>query len=78
MLGLHDAAVLGVISLSFALGAVIGCLTTPRLHDSGLCVPAALLFVALLDICRRLQPGDSTVTSRTASRPDGQVPRRKC
>jgi uncharacterized membrane protein YoaK (UPF0700 family) len=52
--GLHDATVLGAISLSFALGAVIGGLTTPRLHDAALCVPAAFLFIALLDIWRRV------------------------
>ncbi|WP_408345995.1 YoaK family protein [Paraburkholderia sp. RL17-337-BIB-A] len=75
--GLNDAAMLGVISLSFAIGALVGGLTTPRLHDAGLCVPAALLFIALLDICRRLQRGNSTVTSGAASRPDGQVSRRK-
>ncbi|EUC12383.1 YoaK family protein [Paraburkholderia hospita] len=50
---LHDAVVLGSISLSFALGAVMGGLTTRRLHDAALCVPAAFLLAALLDICRR-------------------------
>jgi uncharacterized membrane protein YoaK (UPF0700 family) len=38
---MHDAAVLGAISLSFALGAVKGGLITRRLHDAALCVPAA-------------------------------------
>ncbi|MGU7770538.1 YoaK family protein [Burkholderia sp. MR1-5-21] len=50
---LHDAIVLGAISLSFAFGAVMGGLTTHRLHDTALCVPAALLLAALLDIGRQ-------------------------
>nr|WP_259460621.1 DUF1275 family protein [Paraburkholderia sp. BL23I1N1] len=55
--GLHEAAVLGAISLSFALGAVVGGLTTHRLHDAALGVPALFLFTALLDICRRVLSG---------------------
>jgi uncharacterized membrane protein YoaK (UPF0700 family) len=74
--GLRDAAVLGAISLSFALGAVIGGLTTPWLHDAGLCVPAALLFLALLDIFRRVLSGRSKFIFGTAYRPNGQVSRR--
>lgn len=71
--GLRDAAVLGVISISFAIGAVIGGLVTPRLHDAGLCVPATLLFIALLDICRGLLRGASPALSSTTSRPDGPI-----
>jgi uncharacterized membrane protein YoaK (UPF0700 family) len=74
--GLHDAAVLGAISLSFALGAVVGGLTTRRLHDAALRVPATFLFAALLDICRRVLSSRSTDIYGTASRPDGQVPSR--
>jgi uncharacterized membrane protein YoaK (UPF0700 family) len=74
--GLHDAAALGAISLSFALGAVIGGLCTHRLHDAALCVPAAFLFAALLDICRRVLSSRPTDVHSTASQPDGQVPRR--
>jgi uncharacterized membrane protein YoaK (UPF0700 family) len=75
--GLHDAAVLGAISLSFALGAVVGGLTTRRLHDAALCVPAAFLFAALLDICRRVMASRSTEACATTFRPDGQIPSRK-
>lgn len=57
---LHDAAVLGAISLSFALGAVMGGLTTRRLHDAALCVPAAFLLAVLLDICRQALTSRST------------------
>lgn len=51
---LRDAAMLGAISLSFALGAMVGGLATQHLHDTALCAPAAFLLVALLDICRRV------------------------
>ena len=74
--GLHDAAVLGAISLSFALGAVIGGLTTRRLHDAALCVPAAFLLAALLDICRRVLSSRSADVRGAAPRPDGHVPSR--
>jgi uncharacterized membrane protein YoaK (UPF0700 family) len=69
--GLHKAAVLGAISLSFALGAVVGGLTTPRLHDAALCVPAVFLFIAVLDIYRCVLSSRQTKTSGTAFRPDG-------
>jgi uncharacterized membrane protein YoaK (UPF0700 family) len=49
--GLRDAA---------ALGAMIGGLATRHLHDAALCVPAAFLLVALLDICRRVFTNRST------------------
>jgi uncharacterized membrane protein YoaK (UPF0700 family) len=75
--GLHDAAALGAISFSFALGAVLGGLTTRHLHDTALCIPAAFLFAALLDICRRVLAIRPTDVCGTASRPDGQVPSRK-
>lgn len=48
--GLRDAASLGAISLSFALGALAGGLTTHRLHDAALWLPTALLLTALVDI----------------------------
>ncbi|MFM0433773.1 YoaK family protein [Paraburkholderia aspalathi] len=51
---LRDAAMLGAISLSFALGAMVGGLATQHLHDTALCAPAVFLLVALLDICRRI------------------------
>jgi uncharacterized membrane protein YoaK (UPF0700 family) len=50
--GLRDAADLGAISLSFALGALAGGLTTHRLHDAALWLPAALLLAALVDMFR--------------------------
>lgn len=74
--GLHDAAMLGAISLSFALGALIGGLATHRLHDTALCVPTAFLLAALLDIGRRVLASRSTAACGTAIRPDGHVPRR--
>jgi len=49
---LHDARLLGTISLSFLLGAVIGGLSTSRLHDSALWVAVALLAGAFLQIMR--------------------------
>jgi uncharacterized membrane protein YoaK (UPF0700 family) len=51
---LGDAAMLGAISLSFALGAMIGVLSTRHLHDTALCVPTVFLLGALLDIRRRV------------------------
>jgi uncharacterized membrane protein YoaK (UPF0700 family) len=53
--GLRDAAGLGVISLSFVLGALAGGLTTHRLHDAALWLPAALLLTALVDIFRHAE-----------------------
>lgn len=50
--GLRDAAGLGAISLSFVLGALAGGLTTHRLHDAALWLPAALLVTALVDMFR--------------------------
>ena len=78
--GLREAVVLGTISLSFALGAVVGGLTTRRLHDAALGVPATFLFIALLDIFRRVLSGrlsGTTADERGAtSGPRGQVSNR--
>src|ERR1700739_1933826 len=76
--GLREAVVLGTISLSFALRAVVGgFLTTRRLHDAALGVPATFLFIALLDIFRRVLSGrlsGTTADERGAtSGPRGQV-----
>jgi uncharacterized membrane protein YoaK (UPF0700 family) len=50
--GLHDAGVLGAISFSFIVGALIGGFVTPHLHDTALYVPASFLFAALVSIGR--------------------------
>ena len=50
---LHDAWFLGLISLSFLTGAVLGGYMTAHVHDSALWVVAALLAVALFEIFRK-------------------------
>lgn len=57
--GLRKACALGAISVSFALGAVVGAIVTPRLHDRALLVPAALLAAALLYILWRARQSES-------------------
>ena len=44
---------LGLISLSFLTGAVLGGYMTARMHDSALWVVTALLAVALFEIFRK-------------------------
>ena len=57
--GLRKACALGAISVSFALGAVVGAIVTLRLHDHALLVPAALLAAALLYILWRARQSES-------------------
>ncbi|MGF6870879.1 YoaK family protein [Paraburkholderia sp. MM5477-R1] len=50
--GVRDAGALGAISLSFALGALLGALTTRALGDAALWVPSAPVLAALLETLR--------------------------
>ncbi|MBB6187980.1 uncharacterized membrane protein YoaK (UPF0700 family) [Rhodanobacter sp. MP7CTX1] len=53
VVSLHDAWLLGLISLSFLTGAVLGGYMTAHMHDSALWVVTALLAVALFGIFRK-------------------------
>ncbi|KJK23798.1 membrane protein [Burkholderiaceae bacterium 16] len=50
--GQHEAARLGAICLSFALGSLAGGLVTQRLHDLALWLPTVLLIAALVGVYR--------------------------
>jgi uncharacterized membrane protein YoaK (UPF0700 family) len=49
---LHEARLLGMIGLSFLVGAILGGVATRTLHDSTLWLAAALLVAALVQILR--------------------------
>ncbi|MBV8260415.1 MAG: DUF1275 domain-containing protein [Paraburkholderia sp.] len=67
--GLHEAGALGTISVSFALGAVLGGMSTPRLHDDALFVPVALLAGALaLILAQARAPGREGISGAASRR----------
>ncbi|WPU93982.1 YoaK family protein [Mucilaginibacter sabulilitoris] len=51
---LREARLFGFVCLCFLAGAILAALTTPRLHDYSLFIPAGVLFIAFI-ICWRRQ-----------------------
>jgi uncharacterized membrane protein YoaK (UPF0700 family) len=62
---LRQARIYGTICFCFFVGAAIGSLATPRLHNAALWLPAAALAVALY-LCRGGGPGDNRNDRRLA------------
>ncbi|MEN0054707.1 MAG: YoaK family protein [Mucilaginibacter sp.] len=53
-IALREARLFGFVCLCFLAGAVLAALTTPKLHDLALFIPAGTLFIAFV-ICWRRQ-----------------------
>ncbi|MDN5288544.1 MAG: putative rane protein YoaK, family [Mucilaginibacter sp.] len=53
-IALREARLFGFVCVCFFIGAILAALTTPRLHDYALLIPAGVLFIAFI-ICWRRQ-----------------------